>query len=104
MQNALSRRYVLLNTLNTKLLGFEYIKELYPDDNDFGTIYVECRVLAKDNFFRHNGFLFKENRLCVPNCSMHELFIREAHGGGLMGFFENAKTLEVLHEYFYWHT
>jgi hypothetical protein len=21
-----------------------------------------------------------------------------------MGFFENAKTLEVLHEYFYWHT
>jgi hypothetical protein len=35
---------------------------------------------------------------------MHELFIREAHGGGLMGFFENAKTLEVLHEYFYWHT
>jgi hypothetical protein len=35
---------------------------------------------------------------------MHELFIREAHRGGLMGFFENAKTLEVLHEYFYWHT
>jgi len=40
--DALSRRYVLLNTLNTKLLGFEYIKELYLDDNDFGSIYDEC--------------------------------------------------------------
>jgi hypothetical protein len=43
--DALSRRYVLLNTPNTKLLGFEYIKELYPNDNDFGTIYVECRLI-----------------------------------------------------------
>ena len=41
LQNALSRRYVLLNTLNTKLLGFEYIKELYLDGNDFGSIYDE---------------------------------------------------------------
>jgi hypothetical protein len=69
--DALLRRYVLLNTLNTKLWGFKYIKELCPDDNDFGTIYVECRVSAKDKFFRHDGFLFKENRLCVPNYSMN---------------------------------
>jgi uncharacterized protein YbbC (DUF1343 family) len=87
VENALLQMYVLLNTINTKLLRFEYIKELYPDDNDFGTIYVECRVSAKDNFFRHNGFLFKENKLCVSNCSMHELFIREAHGGGFNGAF-----------------
>jgi len=59
--DALSRRYVLLNTLNTKLLGFEYITELYPDDNDFGTIYVECRFSTKDKFFRHDGLMFKEN-------------------------------------------
>jgi hypothetical protein len=39
--NTLSRMYVLLKTPNTKLLGFEYIKELYLDDNDFGTIYVK---------------------------------------------------------------
>jgi hypothetical protein len=36
--DALSQRYALLNTLNTRLLGFEYIKELYLDDNDFGFI------------------------------------------------------------------
>jgi hypothetical protein len=74
--NALSWSYVLLNTLNTKLLGFKHIKELYLDDNDFGSIYNECKVSAKDRFFRHDGFLFKENKLCVPNCSLHELLVR----------------------------
>jgi hypothetical protein len=28
--------------------------------------------------------------------------MREAHGGGLMGHFGITKTLEVLHEHFYW--
>jgi hypothetical protein len=40
VEDALSRRYVLLNTLNTKLLGFKYIKELYLDDIDFDYIYM----------------------------------------------------------------
>jgi len=92
--DALSRRYVLLNTLNilsTKLLGFEYIKELYLDDHDFDAIHDTCKVSAKGKYFRHDGFLFKENKLCVPNCSLHELLVREAHGGGLMGILELLK-------------
>ena len=54
--DALLRRYVLLNILNTKLLGFEYIKELYLDDYDFGAIYDTCKVSPKDKYFRHDGF------------------------------------------------
>jgi hypothetical protein len=38
----------------------------------------------------------------VPNCSLRELFVREAHGGGLMGHFGITKILEVLHKHFYW--
>jgi hypothetical protein len=30
------------------------------------------------------------------------LLVREVHGGGLMGHFGIAKTLDVLHEHFYW--
>ena len=30
--DALSRRYALVSTLNAKLLGFEYVKELYVND------------------------------------------------------------------------
>ena len=33
--DALSRRYELISILNAKLLGFEYIKELYVNDLDF---------------------------------------------------------------------
>ena len=29
--DVLSRRYVLLHTMNTRLLGFEYVKELYDE-------------------------------------------------------------------------
>ena len=49
-----------------------------------------------------DGYLFKENRLCVPVSSLRELLVREAHGGGFMGHFGVAKTLDVLHEHFYW--
>jgi hypothetical protein len=34
--DALSQRYVLFNPLNTRLLGFEHVKELYVDNDDFG--------------------------------------------------------------------
>ena len=56
---------------------------------------------SNDKFFRHDGFLFKENKLCVPNCSLRELLVRKAHGVGLMGHFGITKTLDVLHEHFY---
>ena len=39
MANALSRRYVLISTLNAKLLGFEYVNELYANDDDFASVY-----------------------------------------------------------------
>jgi hypothetical protein len=55
----------------------------------------------QDRVFRHDEFLFKEKKLCVPNCSLRELLVREAHEGGLMGNFGIAKTLDVLHEHFY---
>ena len=46
---------------------------------------------------RHDGFLFRENKLCVPHSSL-----REAHGGGLMGHFGIVKTLDALKEHFFW--
>uniref|UniRef100_A0A2N9FJQ1 Reverse transcriptase n=1 Tax=Fagus sylvatica TaxID=28930 RepID=A0A2N9FJQ1_FAGSY len=100
--DALSRRYALISTLNAKLLGFEYVKELYVNDDDFASVFAACEKAAFGKFYRIDGYLFRENRLCVPNSSMHELLVREAHGGGLMGHFGVRKTLDVLHEHFFW--
>jgi hypothetical protein len=100
MADALSRRYALVSTLNAKLLGFEYVKELYVNDDDFASVFGACEKAVFGKFYRLDGYLFRENKLCVPNNSMRELLVREAHGG-LMGHFGVRKTLDVLHEPFF---
>ncbi|XP_048228282.1 uncharacterized protein LOC107261304 [Ricinus communis] len=94
---ALSRRYTLLNSLTSKLLGSEFIKGLCQDDDDFGGFYASCdNGAALDDFYLFDGFMLKRNRLCIPKCSIRELLIKEAHGGGLMGHFGVNKTYDML--------
>ena len=56
MADAISRR--LLSNLDTKTLGFEYTKDFYVGDFDFGNILNACEKMAFYKFFRHNGFCF----------------------------------------------
>ncbi|RDX61337.1 hypothetical protein CR513_60444, partial [Mucuna pruriens] len=85
---ALSRRHALIAMLETKMLGLNFIKELYENkDLDFAI---------------HDGFLIKGERLCVPIGSIWQLLVKEAHEGGLVGHFGDLKTLEILNEHFYW--
>ncbi|XP_048228264.1 uncharacterized protein LOC125369537 [Ricinus communis] len=100
--DALSRRYALFPTLNAKFLGVEHIKEIYEHDSNYGNVFNACEKGAFDMFYRHDGFLFKEKYLCIPICSMREVLVREAHEDGLIGYFGIAKTLDVLHDVFYW--
>lgn len=100
--DALSRRYVLFSTLETKFIGFEVIKELYEHDSEFSQIYKSCVHAAQNGYFKNNDYLFKEKRLCVPKGSIRDLLVKEAHEGGLMGHFGVQKTLDMLHEHFYW--
>ncbi|KAA3457131.1 reverse transcriptase [Gossypium australe] len=71
---ALLRRYTLLSSLESKLLGFSFLKELYANDPDFDEIYSACEKTAFENFY----------------------------SGGLMGHFGISKTLVTLNEHFYW--
>ena len=86
----------------TNHLGFEYVRELYVNDDDFASVFGACEKAAFGKFYRLDGYLFRENRLCVPNSFMRELLVREAYRGGLMGHFGVRKTLGVLHENFFW--
>ena len=99
--DALSRRYSMLAVLDSRILGFQSMKELYSEDPEFSTIIDSCKHGIQGTYSVQNGFLFKGNRLCVPKSSFRELLIREAHGGGLAGHFGVNKTLEILQEHFY---
>jgi len=78
MVDPLSRNHVLINTLSSKLIGFECLKTLYPKDPVFAQIFKDCKEWERERWMRDRsstpyskfyGFLFKGKRLCVPMSS-----------------------------------
>ncbi|KAK1602128.1 hypothetical protein QYE76_017171 [Lolium multiflorum] len=102
--DALSRKITLLLTrLEFHILGLEEIKELYPSDVFFGPIFEKCSIdRGFDDFYLHDGYLFKANKVCIPESSLRKLLLQESHGGGLMGHFGRDKTLSMLSTHYYW--
>ena len=100
--NALSRRYSLLNVLEVQYLGFDHIKEIYKDDLDFSLIYQECLKGGTKTFSSIMVFFSKEKDFVFPKGLLRQSLVREAHEGGLLGHFGVAKTLDTLHEHFFW--
>ncbi|KAF8054126.1 hypothetical protein N665_1346s0001 [Sinapis alba] len=100
--DALSRRHALISLMEAKVMGFEHIKNQYREDPDFGDIYQQCKQGAFGSYYQHDEFLFRDKRLCIPQGSMRDLILREAHGGGLMGHFGRDKTLSIVAEHFFW--
>ena len=100
--DALSRRYLLLCTSETKVLGFEYVKGMYAHYKDFKEIYEKYTSHAHSLFHLEHGFLFKGTRLCIPKCGFRELLNQEVHGGALARHFGIEKTCSMLKEQYYW--
>ena len=100
--DALLRRYNLLATIGSQILGFENVCELYLEDPYFSPIYKFCEHKSQDGFYVNNGYLFKEVRVCIPHSSHRKLRIEEMHEGELLGHFGVAKTLVMLKEKFFW--
>ncbi|RVW25725.1 hypothetical protein CK203_113546 [Vitis vinifera] len=84
------------------VIKYKQGKENIVTDALSRSVYGACEKTSFGKFYRLDGYLFRENRLCGPNSSMRELLVREAYGGGLMGHFGVRKTLDVLHEHFFW--
>ncbi|RVX14849.1 Retrovirus-related Pol polyprotein from transposon 17.6 [Vitis vinifera] len=104
-QDKLNRRHVKwVEFIETfpYVIKYKQGKENIVADALSRSVYGACEKTTFGKFYRLDGYLFRKNRLCVPNSSMRELLVYEAHGGGLMGHFGVRKTLEVLHEHCFW--
>ncbi|XP_038704723.1 uncharacterized protein LOC120000670 [Tripterygium wilfordii] len=105
--DALSRRLHLLTTFSLAATGFELIRDLYATDSDFSSIWAELsNVVSKDTvvspFVLQEGYLFKNNRLCLPQGSIREFAITELHAGGLAGHLGRDKTFALVADRFFW--
>jgi len=73
--DALSRRYLLLSVLESKVLGFEVIKGTYSNHDDLKELYTKSSRHPHSSFHVQEGFLFKGTRLCTPKGGFRELLI-----------------------------
>jgi len=65
--DALSRRHVLFSKLGAKILGFDNIRELYQENQDFASIFAKCERRAREGFYVSEGYLFKKGKLVEPS-------------------------------------
>lgn len=97
--NELSRSYVLVSTLISKLMRFDQINGLCANDLDFWKVFAKCKFGPYDRLNLQDRFILRKISY-VPNFSLHELFVKEAHYG-LMGYIGLHKTLDILVEQFF---
>jgi len=84
--------------LDACVLGFERLKSLYTNDEDFGELYGTCLRHPKDDFMIHDGYLFKSTILCIAKSCTQELLIQEIHGGSLASHYGENKMLSMLQD------
>ncbi|GJS91978.1 RNA-directed DNA polymerase [Tanacetum coccineum] len=99
----LSRKITLLMYISNEVLGFDSIKELYADDEDYGNIWMELETKQhRGEFILLDGYLFKGNHLCIPKTSLRSQLIKEVHAKGLSAHLGRDKTIASVESRFNW--
>jgi hypothetical protein len=103
--DALSRKHHLLATLTVEVTAFAELKQQYQNDPDFGKTFGQLSIGASPapaKFTLVEGYLFYDNRLCLPRTSIREFVINELHSRGIAGHFGRDKTIHLVEDRFYW--
>ncbi|PKI58864.1 hypothetical protein CRG98_020763 [Punica granatum] len=99
--DALNSRSNFLGSLRIGVPGFDCLCDLLETDPYFSNVLGKVRAGEKSEFLLHDGFLFKGNQLCIPDCSLHLKIIKELHGEGHVG---RDRTLLLVHGSYFWPT
>lgn len=97
--DALSRRHNLLAALQISVPGFTSFSDLYATDSFFATIWADLRQGPVFDYTLTNGFIFHNNKLCIPNCSLRLQIIKELHNEGHVG---RDRTLKLVTDQYFW--
>jgi len=92
--DALSHWVTMLSVMSVKDTGFERLKEEYESC-------LEFRDSNENNYFVdgyhfYKGYLFRDNKFCIPKTFVLKFFIWEIYAGGLSGHYERNKTIEEV--------
>jgi hypothetical protein len=86
------------------------MKELYEEDVDVAEAWKVCKetwsidMKPYLDFHIQEGFLFKNQNLCIPQTSLRLNLIRELHSRGLGGNFGFDKTTMLVKERLFCHS
>lgn len=97
--DALSRRHTLLASMHVSVVGFETPPDLYPLDPIFSEIWNDVQLNGSIEYVIVDGFLFRGNKLCIPESSLHLQVIRELHNEGHVG---RDRTLQLVTSSYFW--
>lgn len=99
--NALSRRSNFLTLMHAKVMGFKAFRELLAENPYFSHVLADVAGGVESNFHVQDGYLFKGNRLCVPDFSLRLKIIKELHSEGHV---EHDKTFALVADAYFWLT
>ena len=83
----------MLTIMQVEVVGFDELKNLYPEDPNFSKVWKACKepvIVDRTRWLDYliqDGMLFKGSQLCIPRSSMRENLIKEKHSGGMAGYF-----------------
>ncbi|XP_013624018.1 PREDICTED: uncharacterized protein LOC106329985 [Brassica oleracea var. oleracea] len=97
--DALSRRHALLTTMHTAVTGFSTFADLYASGSFFGKFFSVALTGLPSPYTLCDGFLFRDSRLCIPDCSLRLKLISEIHGEGHIG---RDRTLHLVSTSYFW--
>ena len=83
----------------TKVLDFDSLCDMLSADPFFSVVLDDVETNNHSYFCVQDGFLFKDNQLCIPDSSLRLKIIRELHDEGHVG---KDKPFALIAGFYFW--